>query len=195
MSYSISTLLTRNLQDVFGESDPARRRAAIDEIFTEDCVFYEPKGVYRGRDEINRVAGVSLAALQLKNQEYEDAVDTAGKAVELDPAIGVAHYIQAVGNFNLNRLDAAEKSAREVEKNPHQNFPQLHVLLADILLQNQEYATAAGEMRTYLKEFPEGQFAGEVQKSWTRLKNSRPALKASQSRCPNRRSCLRLRKK
>src|SRR5215468_9515707 len=32
MSYSISTLLTRNLQDVFGENDPARRRAAIDEI-------------------------------------------------------------------------------------------------------------------------------------------------------------------
>src|SRR3989454_1791459 len=57
MSYSISTLLTRNLHDVFGENDPARRRAAIDEIFTEDCVFYEPRGVYRGRDEIDRVAG------------------------------------------------------------------------------------------------------------------------------------------
>ena len=33
MSYSISTLLTRNLHDVFGENDPERRRAAIDEIF------------------------------------------------------------------------------------------------------------------------------------------------------------------
>jgi hypothetical protein len=43
MPYSISTLLTRNLHDVFGENDPARRRAAIDEIFTEDCVFYEPR--------------------------------------------------------------------------------------------------------------------------------------------------------
>jgi hypothetical protein len=43
MSYSISTLLTRNLNDVFGENDPARRRAAIDEIFTEDCVFYDLK--------------------------------------------------------------------------------------------------------------------------------------------------------
>ena len=61
MSYSISTLLTRNLHDVFGENDPARRRAAIDEIFTEDCVFYEPNGVYRGRDEIDRVAGAIKA--------------------------------------------------------------------------------------------------------------------------------------
>ncbi len=62
MSYSISTLLTRNLHDVFGENDPKRRRAAIDEIFTEDCVFYDPsKGVYRGRDEIDRVAGAIRA--------------------------------------------------------------------------------------------------------------------------------------
>jgi len=62
MSYSISTLLIRNLRDVFGENDPARRRAAIDEIYTEDCVFYDPsKGVYRGRDEIDRVAGAIKA--------------------------------------------------------------------------------------------------------------------------------------
>jgi hypothetical protein len=58
MSYSISTLLTRNLQDVFGENDPARRRAAVDDIWTEDGVFHDPKtGVHRGRDEIDRVAG------------------------------------------------------------------------------------------------------------------------------------------
>ena len=58
MSNSISTLLTRNLLDVFGENDPARRRAAIGELFTDDCVFYDPsKGVYRGRDEIDRIAG------------------------------------------------------------------------------------------------------------------------------------------
>ena len=56
MPYSISTLLTRNLTDVFGENDPASRRVAIDEIFTEDCVFYEPGGVHRGRDEIDQVA-------------------------------------------------------------------------------------------------------------------------------------------
>ena len=62
MSYSISTLLKRNLQDVFGEGDPERRRAAIDEIYTEDVVFYDPsKGIYRGRDEIDRIAGAIKA--------------------------------------------------------------------------------------------------------------------------------------
>src|SRR2546429_4426535 len=62
VSYSISSLLTRNLHDVFGEHDPERRRAAIDDIFTEDGVFYDPsKGVYRGRDEIDRGAGAIKA--------------------------------------------------------------------------------------------------------------------------------------
>jgi hypothetical protein len=62
MSHSISTLLIRNLHHVFGENDPARRRAAIDELFTEDCVFYDPsRGVYRGRDEIDRIAGAIRA--------------------------------------------------------------------------------------------------------------------------------------
>lgn len=62
MSDSIATLLTRNLHDVFGENNPARRRAAIDEIFTEDCVFYDPSGnVYRRRDAIDRIAGALRA--------------------------------------------------------------------------------------------------------------------------------------
>jgi hypothetical protein len=62
MPHSISTLLIRNLQDVFGEGDPQRRRAAIDEIYTEDAVFYDPnKGVYRGRDAIDRIAGAIRA--------------------------------------------------------------------------------------------------------------------------------------
>lgn len=62
MGYSISTLLMRNLDDVFGENDAVRRRAAIDEIYNEDVVFYDPAGkVYRGRDEIDRVAGAIKA--------------------------------------------------------------------------------------------------------------------------------------
>ena len=61
MSFSVSTLLLRNLDDVFGESDPSRRLAAIDQIFHEDAVFHEPNVAYRGRDEIHRIAGVIKA--------------------------------------------------------------------------------------------------------------------------------------
>jgi hypothetical protein len=80
MSYSVSTLLIRNLRDVFGENDPARRRAAIDEIYTEDCVFYDPsKGVYRGRDEIDRIAG----AIKATHPEfrYQPTTEPANRAM------------------------------------------------------------------------------------------------------------------
>ena len=41
---------------------PARRRVAIDEIYTEDGVFYDPtSGAHRGRDAIDRVAGAIRA--------------------------------------------------------------------------------------------------------------------------------------
>ena len=54
----IAALLRRNLDDVFGEIDPERRRSAVAEIFHEDAVFYDPMGgVFRGRDAIHEVAG------------------------------------------------------------------------------------------------------------------------------------------
>src|SRR5258708_22029560 len=62
MSNSISTLLIRNLPDVFGENDPERRRAAINELYTEDVVFYDPnKAAYRSRAEIDLIAGAIKA--------------------------------------------------------------------------------------------------------------------------------------
>jgi hypothetical protein len=62
MTYTVTTLLLRNLIDVCGEIDPLRRRAVVDEIFHEDAVFYDPNGgAFRGRDEIDRIAGVIKA--------------------------------------------------------------------------------------------------------------------------------------
>lgn len=62
MSHSIPTLLLRNLKDVFGESDPSRRRTALKEIFHEDAVFYDPnQGVHRGHGAIDHIAGAIKA--------------------------------------------------------------------------------------------------------------------------------------
>ena len=57
MSQSISKLMSRNLQEVFGESDPVLRRAAIEEIWAEDGAFYAPDGIHCGHDAIDRNAG------------------------------------------------------------------------------------------------------------------------------------------
>jgi hypothetical protein len=57
MENRIHELLHRNLQEVFGEGDAARRRAAIDELYTEDCVLEVPPGVFIGRDALDKFAG------------------------------------------------------------------------------------------------------------------------------------------
>ena len=57
MSNRIHELLLRNLQEVFGEGDAARRRAAIRELYREDCVLYVPPGVFVGHDALDKFAG------------------------------------------------------------------------------------------------------------------------------------------
>src|SRR5260370_39906544 len=53
----IETLLNRNLPEVFGEGDPARRRAAIQALYTEDCVLCVPPGAFVGHDALDKFAG------------------------------------------------------------------------------------------------------------------------------------------
>lgn len=92
MSNSISTLLRRNLTDVFGENDPVRRRAAIDEIYHEDAVFHDPGGgTFRGRGEIDRIAGVIREAHP--DFEYQplappEEVGNAGRIRWVEGAVG-----------------------------------------------------------------------------------------------------------
>jgi tetratricopeptide (TPR) repeat protein len=114
---------------------------------------------------------VGLGALQLEDLDYEGALESISKAVQADPAItaGVAGYIQGVANFRLNRMDAAQESLLQAEKGPHASTPQLHVILAELYLRKEDSAGAAGHMRAYLKEAPQGSFAAEMRKRLTEI--------------------------
>jgi Flp pilus assembly protein TadD len=107
---------------------------------------------------------LNLASLQLEGFEYTNAINTAVKVLALNPSAYVASYLQAVGYFRLGRLDEAEKSARDSENTPRNNFPQAHALLADIFMQKQDMPNAANEMRAYLKEAPKGPLAPAIKK-------------------------------
>lgn len=115
---------------------------------------------------------VGLATLELQSEGYESAIEYAGKALALNARIAIASFIQAEGDFHLNRLDAAEKSARDAENEPHHSIPELHVLLAKIFLQKQDTTNAAAQMRAYLKESPRGPFAQAVKKDLAQIEES-----------------------
>ena len=53
----VATLLNRNLPEVFGEGDPVRRKAAIRQLYAEDCVLYVPPGAFVGHDALDKFAG------------------------------------------------------------------------------------------------------------------------------------------
>jgi hypothetical protein len=57
MTERIHELLYRMLQEVFGEGDAARRRAAIRELYTVDCVVNVPQGVFARHDALDKLAG------------------------------------------------------------------------------------------------------------------------------------------
>ena len=57
MTERIVDLLYRNLQEVFGEGDAGRRRAAVEAFYTDDCVLYVPDDVFVGHDALDKFAG------------------------------------------------------------------------------------------------------------------------------------------
>jgi hypothetical protein len=61
MSYSISTLLTRNPHDIFGENDPRAAERGHRRTPHRRLRVPRTQDVYRGHDEIDRVAGAIKA--------------------------------------------------------------------------------------------------------------------------------------
>lgn len=54
-------LLERMIEDVFNEPDPARRAAAIAEVFTEDVVFTDAERTVTGHEELGATVTGLLA--------------------------------------------------------------------------------------------------------------------------------------
>src|SRR5258705_10128592 len=50
-------LLLRNIREVFGESNATRRRAAIEELYAEDCALYVPSAMFVGHEAVDQHAG------------------------------------------------------------------------------------------------------------------------------------------
>ena len=53
MSTTLDNLLRRNLNEVFGQRDAVKRRAAIEEIWSKDGVFVDHNGNHVGHDALD----------------------------------------------------------------------------------------------------------------------------------------------
>lgn len=108
---------------------------------------------------------IQIAGMQVRLQKWQEASDTADRALKLNPFDYPNVYLfHSVANYNLQKLDVAEKSAREgIKQDDLHRLPKLHHILGVILAQKSEYSDAADSMRSYLKFAPNARDANAVQ--------------------------------
>ena len=53
MNTTLGQLMERNVLEVFGERDSERRKSVINELYTENCTFFEADDQIIGRDALN----------------------------------------------------------------------------------------------------------------------------------------------
>jgi hypothetical protein len=107
MDDRIIELLYRNLQEVFGEGDAPRRRAAIEDFYTEDCVLYVPPGVFcwtRRSGKVRRRPPRNTSTLRLyASWRGTSAAQRWNSGMGLRPEMLFAHLkrILRLGRFRL----------------------------------------------------------------------------------------------
>jgi len=97
-----------------------------------------------------------LAMVSVLERNWPDAAHLTQDVIQLNgPAYPSAYFFNAVANFNTDRLDAAEQSARQYkELDPKNLHPDVRVILGNVLALKGDFPGAIKEMQEYLAMFP-----------------------------------------
>jgi len=103
---------------------------------------------------VNPEYGLTIIAMQEK--KWDEAVRLSDQVLKLNAgAFPLAYFFSAAANYNLQKFDAAEDSARKFKALDTQHaHPDVCLLLSYVLLRKQDYAGAAHEIRDYLAADP-----------------------------------------
>ena len=154
------------VQAVQGQFDAARE--SFDHAIQSDSGYVPPY--------------IEISMLELRAQKWQELADITDKAVRLDPfGFPQEFFFNAVANYNLHRVDAAEQSARRAEKlDTRHQIPQVSHLLGTILADRHDFAAAAAEMRDYLKFAPQATDAAAVRSQLDELEKAAAGAAAPQ---------------
>ena len=129
-----------------------------------------------------------LAALYSSEKRYSDAEPIASKAVELDSKSWHAQSELAQALLGLGRAEEAEDHAKSAADIQPDN-PTLHLLLADIHIQAQNYAALLEDLNAYLQIAPNGPYADKARQQrdevQQRLQKSQASPPSKQPSTPN----------
>jgi tetratricopeptide (TPR) repeat protein len=107
---------------------------------------------------------IQLGWLASIEQKWQEAADYTEKSLELDPiTYADMYYLNALANYNLNKLDLAEKRAKQEQRlDPQYRFPQTFLILANIRAMKNDTEGSILELRNYLKHAPNAEDAGII---------------------------------
>jgi tetratricopeptide (TPR) repeat protein len=114
---------------------------------------------------------VEMAAISVNENRWQEAAEYAGRAIHLDPfSVPAVYYFDALAEYNLENWDAAERSARQVEKLDTQHrYLKINRILGAVLARREDYAGAAAQLREYLKLSGDARDAEEVRQQLAEL--------------------------
>jgi tetratricopeptide (TPR) repeat protein len=111
---------------------------------------------------VNPSFGLALIAVQEKR--WQDAVQFTDQVAKMNSlAFPSAYFYNAVANYNLGRMEPAAESARKFKSlDTEHHHPDICLLLSQILIQKNDFASAAQEMRDFLVLAPNSPKAGQI---------------------------------
>jgi tetratricopeptide (TPR) repeat protein len=98
---------------------------------------------------------LALGAILDDREKFAEAESVIRKGLDLDPDSWTGHYYLGLALSRLNRLDEAEEYVREALRQKT-NFPEAHLLLADIHGREKDYRLLVSDLDEYLKIVPDG---------------------------------------
>ena len=116
-----------------------------------------------------------LALLAARDGKWEDAANFSKQVIDLNPVEFPSDFwYNAVANYNLKKMDAAQKSAQELLKldTKHQ-FPEAESMLAQICLQKADYNDAAAHLKAYLALVPNAKNADAMKATLLKLEQAK----------------------
>jgi tetratricopeptide (TPR) repeat protein len=101
---------------------------------------------------------IQLAAIAAAKRDWSEVIARTDQVVKLDPLNFPGIYVfNSIGQFNMQNMDAAEKSAREAIKlDTTHRFPDANRVLGVILARRGDFEGAADSLKVYLKFAPNG---------------------------------------
>ena len=107
---------------------------------------------------------LQISILELQASRWRSLADVTDRLLKLDPFdYPQAFFFNSLANFNLQRFDAAEKSALAAERlDTRHAIPKVSHLLGLLLAIKRDYPGAAEHFKTYLKFAPDADDAAKV---------------------------------